>query len=170
MQGTWSDVCHALGRLEPLWNSPGTSGSGDTSSAPLVHRGTPCLPCLWRSWGISGVLTLLLGSCTGLLLLLRPQPRLGMALEQRLLHHLPWSGSSTALTKAKPTPQGQPFPKKANRLFPFTGCSQNLISQHDQSLHWDDLLSYSNKMNILTNNTHKIHWTAQWKELQCMKN
>lgn len=75
----------------------------------------------------------------------------------------------TTLTKAKPTPQGQQFPKKANRLFPFTGCSQNLISQHDQSLHWDDLLSYSNKMNILTNNTHKIHWTAQWEELQCMK-
>lgn len=83
----------------------------------------------------------------------------------------PWSGSSTTdtLTKAKPTPQGQQFPKKANRLFPFTGCSQNLISQHDQSLHWNDFLSYSNKMNILANNTHKIHWTTQWKELQCMK-
>lgn len=25
-------------------------------------------------------------------------------------------------------------------------------------------------MNILTNNTHKIHWTTQWEELQCMKN
>lgn len=52
-------------------------------------------------------------------------------------------------------------------LFLFKACSQNLISQHDQLLQWNYLPSYLNsiKMNILTNHTHKIHRTTQWKKI-----
>lgn len=88
-----------------------------------VIWGVPCLVSTPHSWGSGSAEWR--GSCTGVSVSPQTpcsQPQLGIAFEELLLlHHLPRNGSSTtdALTKAKPTPQRQQFPKKQTDYFPL---------------------------------------------------